>query len=29
LLADAPELSSKIMVTLAHRLAELEDERDP
>ena len=28
LLADAPELSSKIMVTLAHRLAELEDERD-
>jgi CRP/FNR family transcriptional regulator, cyclic AMP receptor protein len=29
LLADAPELSSKIVVTLAHRLAELEDERDP
>jgi CRP/FNR family cyclic AMP-dependent transcriptional regulator len=28
LLADAPELSSKIMVTLAHRLAELEDELD-
>ena len=28
LLADAPELSNKIMVTLAQRLAELENERD-